>query len=89
LSPFRPGDPTTTDGVRGDFEEQFLAMTRISNLITTHSDSFTCYVYVVGVLDAGTPRASVAVERRAGFIIDRSSVTPVRPIARIQRFAQE
>ena len=89
LSPYRPGDPGVTDGVRGDFEEQFLNVTRISNLITTHSDSFTCYVYVVGVQNAGTPLASARVERRAAFIVDRSAVTPERPVARVQRFGQE
>ena len=89
LSPYRPGNPSATDGVRGDFEEQFLNVTRISNLITTHSDSFTCYVYVVGVQNAGTPMAAAKVERRAGFIVDRSAVTPERPVARVQRFSQE
>ena len=89
LSPYRPGDPTTTDGVRGDFEEQFLTLNRISNLITTRSDSFTCYIYVAGVQYAGTPDARIKVQRRVGLIIDRSTVTPDRPTAHVQRFSQE
>ncbi|HZN68729.1 MAG TPA: hypothetical protein VFB66_25850, partial [Tepidisphaeraceae bacterium] len=89
LSPYRPGDATTTDGVRGDFEEQFLTLTRISNLVTTRSDSFTCYIYVVGVQYAGTPDARIKVQRRVGLIIDRSTVTPDRPTAHVQRFSQE
>ena len=89
FSPYRPGSPAATDGVRGDFEEQFLNLMRISNLITTHSDSYTCYVYVVGFRHAGTPDAQVVVQRRVACIIDRSSVTPDRPIPLIQRFSQE
>jgi hypothetical protein len=63
------------DGVAGDFEEKFLAMTRISNLITTRSDSFTCYVLVQGWRDAGTPKATLVAQRRAAFLIDRSNIS--------------
>ncbi|HSV12742.1 MAG TPA: hypothetical protein VLI90_00680, partial [Tepidisphaeraceae bacterium] len=63
-----------TDGVSGDFKEKFLAMTRISNLITTRSDSFTCYVLVQGWRGVGTPGAALAVQKRAAFILDRSNV---------------
>ena len=38
----------------GDFEEQFLMLNRMSNLITTRSDSFTCYVVLQGWQSPGT-----------------------------------
>ena len=53
LSPYN-ANGGTTDQVVGDFESQFLALTRISNLITTRSDSFTAYVVVQGWRGAGT-----------------------------------
>jgi hypothetical protein len=62
---------------------------RISNLITTRSDSFTVYIVIQGWRNAGAPVTSdpnppvtgdpkapqLVVERRAAFIIDRSNVT--------------
>jgi hypothetical protein len=71
-----------TDGVRADFEEQYLVFNRISNLITTRSDSFTCYVYVMGVAHDGAPDAEIKVQRRVAFIADRSGVRPLRPVVR-------
>jgi len=64
-----------TDGVVGDFKEKFLAMTRISNLITTRSDSFTCYVLVQGWRNAGTNNAELVSQKRAAFVIDRSKLS--------------
>lgn len=58
-----------TDGVTGDFKEKFLAMTRISNLITTQSDSFTCYAMI-----QGWRGNQLVAQRRAAFIIDRSNI---------------
>ncbi len=81
------GDPTSTDftaaqfdlspsdGVVNDFEQRFAVLTRISNLITTRSDSFTCYILLQGWRNAGTTSATLATERRAAFILDRSGVT--------------
>ena len=57
------------------FERRFLVLNRISNLITTRSDSFTCYVLIQGWLNAGTPQATLASQRRMAFVLDRSSVT--------------
>jgi len=62
--------------VRYDFQERFLLLNNISNLITTRSDSFTCYVLLQGWRNAGTGNATLAVERRAAFIVDRNGVTP-------------
>jgi hypothetical protein len=67
--------PVTADTVRGDFEEQNILLTRVSNLITTRSDSFTVYLVVQGWANAGQANAELVVQRRAAFIIDRSSVT--------------
>ena len=67
---------TELDGVRHDFEERTLTLNRISNLVTTRSDMFTCYLLVQGWRDAGTANASLVVQRRVAFIVDRSETTP-------------
>jgi hypothetical protein len=71
---FSPVGPTA-DGTRYDFEEQFLLLNKISNLITTRSDSFTVYVLVQGWKGVGTNNPQLVVQRRAAFIQDRSPVT--------------
>jgi hypothetical protein len=75
-SPFDTSGTGTTDGARSDFEERSLALARISNLITTRSDSYSCYVTVQGWRDAGTANAQLVVQRRVAFIVDRSNVSP-------------
>ncbi len=67
---------TGTDGVRYDFEEQLLVLDRVSNLITTRSDTFTVYILLQGWRNAGTAAAELVVERRAAMIVDRSRYTP-------------
>ena len=66
----------TGDGVRFDFEERFLLLNRVSNLLTTHSDTFTCYVLLQGYrgVDGGSP--TLVVQRRATYLLDRTAVTP-------------
>lgn len=59
-----------------DFATQNLALTRISNLVTTRSDVFTVYVLVQGFRNAGTANPELMVQRRAAFIADRSRVIP-------------
>ena len=76
VSPFDVPGPAGTDLVRGDFEETTLTLNRISNLVTTRSDMFTCYLLVQGWRDAGTANASLVVQRRVAFIVDRSETTP-------------
>ena len=74
-----PGTGTTEvspDGIRYDFEERNLLLTRISNLVTTRSDTFTVYLLVQGWSNAGTANAKVEVERRRAFTFDRSRVGP-------------
>ena len=65
----------TADGIRFDYEERFLLLNGISNLITTHSDTFTCYVLLQGWRNAGTANPTLAVQRRVAFLVDRTAVT--------------
>jgi hypothetical protein len=74
LSPNSAG--AGADQVDGDFENQNLALSRISNLLTTRSDSFTAYIMVQGWRNAATDHPELVVQRRAAFIIDRSAITP-------------
>lgn len=74
FSPWSTTDASARDSVRGDFEERFLMLTRISNLITTRSDTFTAYVVLQGWRAPGTPNATMVVERRAARVFDRSGV---------------
>jgi hypothetical protein len=69
-----------TDHSRYDFEEQYLLLTKVSNLITTHSDSFTVYIVVQGWQGVGgTTMPKLVVQRRAAFIQDRSTATKSDP----------
>jgi hypothetical protein len=73
-----PAEPT--DHSRYDFEEQYLLLTKVSNLITTHSDSFTVYIVVQGWQGVGgTTMPKLVVQRRAAFIQDRSTATKSDP----------
>lgn len=65
-------------GATGDFEHQFLLLNRVSNLLTTRSDSFTAYVVVQGWRNAGTPSAELVVQRRMAMFMDRTAVTKDR-----------
>ncbi len=64
------------DNVVNNYEQQNNEINRISNLITTRSDSFTVYIIVQGFRNAGTASPELVVQRRAAFIADRSGVTP-------------
>jgi hypothetical protein len=69
-----------TDHSRYDFEEQYLLLTKVSNLITTRSDSFTVYIVVQGWQGVGgTTMPKLVVQRRAAFIQDRSTATRGNP----------
>lgn len=65
-----------SDSPRIDFSERFLLLDRISNLITTRSDSFTCYVLIQGWRGVGSGAPTLAVQKRAAFYLDRTGVTP-------------
>jgi hypothetical protein len=68
--------PNTANPLQGneDYQSDCLTLTRISNLVTTRSDSFTIYVEVQGWQNAGTANAQPMVTRRYAFIVDRSAV---------------
>jgi hypothetical protein len=65
------------DDIAGDFEDRNHNVIRLSNLITTRSDSFTAYIVVQAWRPATSandvPRA--VAERRLVMTIDRSQVT--------------
>ncbi len=81
-STFQPnaaqGDLSPRDGsdeVTNDFEARYLMMNRISNMVSTRSDSYTVYIVVQGWRGVGTPNPTLAVQRRAAYIADRSQIT--------------
>ncbi|HYE21726.1 MAG TPA: hypothetical protein VEA69_25020 [Tepidisphaeraceae bacterium] len=74
ISPLSVGT-TPHDGLRLNYEEKYLALTRISNLITLRSDTYTAYLIVEGWRNAGTPSATLVAKRRLSFIIDRSKMS--------------
>ncbi|HEX2972833.1 MAG TPA: hypothetical protein VHP11_10900, partial [Tepidisphaeraceae bacterium] len=61
------------DATNSGFDERFLIANRVSNLITTRSDSFTCYIVVQGWREAGTDLPCLEWEQRQAFIVDRSA----------------
>lgn len=85
LSPAGSG----TDGVRSDFEEQYLFLNRVSNLITTRSDSFTNYILVQGWRGIGTASPELVVQRRRAFTSDRSRVTSTERDVQTEFFYNE
>lgn len=80
LSPADPGfgtaAPSSANPLAGleDYQSDCLELTRISNLITTRSDTFTIYVEVQGWQNAGTTLATPVTTRRYAFIVDRSAI---------------
>jgi hypothetical protein len=68
--------PSGGSGVANEFDETNLVVNRLSNLITTRSDTFTVYVVVEGWQNAGTPTAKLVVTRRMAYLVDRNGVTP-------------
>jgi hypothetical protein len=74
FSPINPAGGPEVDGVRLDFEERFLMINRLSNLLTTRSDTFTIYVQVQGWRGLGTPQPELVVQRRGALIVDRNNI---------------
>jgi hypothetical protein len=69
-----------------EFNELYLQINRLSNLITTHSDTYTVYIVIEGWQNAGdvapfnattNPPPTPVLTRRSAFIVDRNSVTPL------------
>jgi hypothetical protein len=75
------GSANATDKVIGDFEEKFLSLNRISNLVTLRSDCYTVYVTVQAWRNAGSTNPNfpptLEGQRRLAVIVDRSRVTPL------------
>jgi hypothetical protein len=65
----------TASGLGEDYQGDCLTLTRISNLVTTRSDTFTVYVEVQGWQNVGLPNAQPMVTRRYAFIVDRSAIS--------------
>ncbi|HET6248030.1 MAG TPA: hypothetical protein VFE47_10065 [Tepidisphaeraceae bacterium] len=74
-----PAGAFQSDNVVGDFESRFATIIRVSNLITTRSDTYTVYVLVQGWSGVGTANPSLIVQRRAAFIADRTQLTTSNP----------
>jgi DNA uptake protein ComE-like DNA-binding protein len=66
---------TNYSGVTNDFKSRFNMLTRVSNLLTTRSDTYTVYILVQGWTGVGTTAPQMVAQRRAAFIADRSRVT--------------
>jgi hypothetical protein len=75
ISPVGAG---AVDNIPGDFETRFAMVNRVTNLLTTQSDSFTVYAVVQGWRNAGTDTPELVAIRRSAAIIDRSGVYPRR-----------
>jgi hypothetical protein len=79
LSPADPNFETATPlatatGIPEDYQWDCLTLDRISNLITTRSDTFTIYVVLQGWQNVGTANAQPMVTRRFAYIVDRSAI---------------
>jgi hypothetical protein len=83
------GSTLTTDGAVGDFEARYLVLNRISNMITTRSDSYTVYVLVQGWRGVGSANPELVVQRRRAFMADRTGVTPTSRDVTTQNFYNE
>ena len=79
----KTGGKSPNSIVRADFNDKFLNLTRVSNLLTTRSDAYTAYVMVQGWRDAGTPQATLVAQRRLAFIVDRSAVTKTNKVPKV------
>lgn len=84
ISPPDPAFPNITNptgtpagvsyGTSEDYQSDCAVLTRISNLITTRSDTFTVYIEVQGWQNVNTANAQPMVTRHYAFIVDRSAV---------------
>ena len=77
--PASNGTPETdgTDHVFGDVKTRYMPLIRVSNLITTRSDSFTVYAQVQAWQGVGTNYPNLVAQRRAAALLDRSQVRPI------------
>ena len=87
ISPYLSSNTLTGNGVVNDFQKQFLMLNRVSNLITTRSDSFTVYVVVQGWRNAGTANPELVSQQRVGLVVDRSGVTRTKHDPKVSVFS--
>jgi hypothetical protein len=81
---FELGDPSVGNqpNVIEDFEYRTRELTRVSNLATTRSDSYTVYIIVQAWRTDGNGPANsssnvrMVAEQRRAFVVDRSAVSP-------------
>ena len=64
------------DGTATDYELAITDVARVSNLLTTRSDSYTVYILVQAWEDFGSSQARVVRQERVAFTVDRSGVYP-------------
>lgn len=76
----RRGELMPVTGGNAVFRRDSLQFTRLSNLITAGSDTFTVYMVVEGWRNAGTARATKEVEARRCYIFDRNRATTQNPL---------
>ena len=88
-SPYSTSSTPADDLVFNDWEARFWNVIRLSNMITTRSDQFTCYVLLQGWQNIGTPGAQLTTERRMGFVVDRTPTTPSDRTVRMSLFTQD
>jgi hypothetical protein len=76
--PSATASPGTASSVAEDYQSDFAMLSRISNLITTRSDTFTIYIEVQGWQNVGSTVATSPpqpmITRRYAFIVDRSAI---------------
>jgi hypothetical protein len=85
IGPYDPSFPSSSgiaNNIPQDFQGQFANLTRISNLITTRSDSYTVYICVQGWQNANSTTAGLTptlkVIRRYAFVADRSAISALQ-----------
>jgi DNA uptake protein ComE-like DNA-binding protein len=77
--------PTASNNLSEDYESDNLVLNRISNMITTRSDTFTVYIVIEGWQNAilpgqtytagsNNPKPQLKVVRHYAFIADRSAI---------------
>jgi hypothetical protein len=66
--------PAAPTGILEDYQWDCMTLNRISNLITTRSDTFTVYIVLQGWQNVGTGNAQPMVTRRFAYIVDRSQI---------------
>ncbi|MDB5304924.1 MAG: Type secretory pathway, component PulK, partial [Phycisphaerales bacterium] len=72
--------------IPNDFQQRFFLLARVANVLTTRSDSFTCYVLVQGWRGVGTASPELVVQRRRAFMVDRSGAAAVAPDLAVRSF---